>query len=498
MSTAAFPSTSLPLPESLGDAPVARAASIGLAIHDASHLEWSVTLPLVALRTRAYEIAIEIEVPANIFVPHRPWDQLQSFSRLDGPDDGASHEASIEALRRSVVALTAKLTRAAEGFARHCRAVADPAEAPAADELSRTLLLWLDVALRSAADARGRVIQGAEDEPAHLVRERELADEYLSLELTKLLADAARALCAARESPSAHAEGFASAFDAVEGRIVDAFEAEVAHRRERRFLHTDPTSPAALERYLERARLLEKHFREVLFLKTETLQTNQRTLHWISAIAALLAATIAFFLQLVLASRAKEASSTIGSGIFIFALIAGIAYAVRDRFKDIGRDWISEKLCRFYGQRVTRYCLPERLAAKRSLVVSARESFGVQTVARPDPLNPESGASAPVTVLRFLHKGSVWPQARLARPGMPHVEHVFRYDLSPLFVRLHDGVKPVAVVDREAHRVRFTEASRCYRVPVRARLTCAGQSYEESATLVLYKRGLARLDPGLA
>ena len=31
--------------------------------------------------------AVELEIPANAFARHTPWDQLQSFTRLDGPKE---------------------------------------------------------------------------------------------------------------------------------------------------------------------------------------------------------------------------------------------------------------------------------------------------------------------------------------------------------------------------------------------------------------------------
>jgi len=71
---------------------------------------------------------------------------------------------------------------------------------------------------------------------------------------------------------------------------------------------------------------------------------------------------------------------------------------------------------------------------------------------------------------------------------------VFRYDLSPMFGRLDDAMKPVPVLDDASRKVRFIDAPRCYRVPIKIRVECAGHIYEEQSTLVLHKRGLERLD----
>ena len=77
---------------------------------------------------------------------------------------------------------------------------------------------------------------------------------------------------------------------------------------------------------------------------------------------------------------------------------------------------------------------------------------------------------------------------------MRRVKHVFRYDLSPMFGRLDDAMKPVPVLDEASRKVRFIDAPRCYRVPIRVRVECGGHTHEEQSTLVLHKRGLERLD----
>jgi hypothetical protein len=84
------------------------------------------------------------------------------------------------------------------------------------------------------------------------------------------------------------------------------------------------------------------------------------------------------------------------------------------------------------------------------------------------------------------------------------VKHVFRYDLSPMFARLDDATKPVPVLDESEKRVRFINAPRCYRVPIHVELEMGGRTFHETATLVLHKRGLERVereadsDPNLA
>src|SRR5271170_2280621 len=98
-----------------------RAASesdLRLDIHDASRIEWSVSLPLPEGRPCAYSIAVEMEIPSNALARHMPWDQLQSFTLLDGGEAFRLDEdiVTIDSLRRNTVAVTSRMARVGEEF----------------------------------------------------------------------------------------------------------------------------------------------------------------------------------------------------------------------------------------------------------------------------------------------------------------------------------------------------------------------------------------------
>ena len=98
-------------------------ALVRLEVHDASRLEWSISIPLPEGRPLAYAIDVELEIPSNAFAPHAPWDQLQSFTRLDGPQAStrdSSDPVTIDGLRRHALAVASKLARASDAFSRHC------------------------------------------------------------------------------------------------------------------------------------------------------------------------------------------------------------------------------------------------------------------------------------------------------------------------------------------------------------------------------------------
>jgi hypothetical protein len=272
-------------------------------------------------------------------------------------------------------------------------------------------------------------------------------DEYVSVRLLEMLAGAERALTGMLESRCPHVELLRAAVMAAEGRVADTLERELLYRAGHGYVCAEPSSPHALERYLDRASRLKKHFQEVLFLESETFQVADRIHHWVAAFVALLASTWAFAWQIALMNRRPSTESQVGSGIVMLAVIAGLVYAAKDRIKELGRTWISGNVHRLYAQRVARYRAPARRLPKRDIIVAARESCDQSELARPDPLNPESGATVPATLIHYVHKGTVSPQAQLTAAGVRRIKHVFRYDLSPLFARLDDAVKPVPVLD---------------------------------------------------
>jgi hypothetical protein len=468
---------------------------VRLAIHDASRLEWSLSLPLPDDAPAAYTLRVELQIAQNAFVRHMPWDQLQAFARLDGPAFAPATDAvTIDALRRGALAMANELARASDGFKRHCRLAASLFVAAPQGELEDALGPWIASAVRIAKNARQRLTQAARGDAAELTRERALVDEYVSVRLLEMLAGAERALSNLAQSRAPHASEVASVIADVESRVASALADELRYREEHGFTNADPSSPHSLERYLDRSSRLKKHFQEVLFLEQETYQVAERAYHWVAAFVAVLASTWAFVWQIAVL-RHVNAATTVGSGVFMLAFVVGLVYAGKDRIKEVGRSWMTRRLQRVWGaQRVSRYRAPLRRLPERDVVVTARESFDQRVGRVPDPLNPECGASTPIMILSYEHRGEVHPNDRLVRSGVRRVKHVFRYDLSPLFARLDDATKPVPVLDDGNRRVRFIDAPRCYRIPMLVEIESEGQKHAERSTLVLHKRGLERIE----
>ncbi|HVI23988.1 MAG TPA: hypothetical protein VM691_10920, partial [Myxococcales bacterium] len=56
-----------------------------LLLHDSSRFEWTLSVPLPQARAIPYELSVQLEVPTGAVGRQNPWEQLQTFSRLDGP-----------------------------------------------------------------------------------------------------------------------------------------------------------------------------------------------------------------------------------------------------------------------------------------------------------------------------------------------------------------------------------------------------------------------------
>ena len=48
------------------------AGRVRVAVHDASRIEWSLSVPLPDDKPLAYSLRVELQIPANTFVRHTP------------------------------------------------------------------------------------------------------------------------------------------------------------------------------------------------------------------------------------------------------------------------------------------------------------------------------------------------------------------------------------------------------------------------------------------
>jgi hypothetical protein len=413
-----------------------------------------------------------------------PWASLESYARLDGTDDaGASGERSLESFRRAVVVVSSRLGRTRDGFVRHTTSIR---ASPLPEENQwQPLLLWLGAATTELVNARRGLLRTAlHDE------ERLLADEFLSLQLWTVLTDCARALSDTRRALEDRGLPEPESVGAVEKALACALADEIAYRHHAGFPLADPASAAQLERLLARRRWLKKHFERVLFLNGESFQVVNRFSGWFTALAAMLAYLWFLVWQLTL----QRHPVAIGSGVVVFAAITAVAYASRERLKEVGRNWLAGRAQRMFAQRVTRYRLPTKERQRAgALVVSARESFSQSITQKPEPVISEHFVSHDVTLLRFVHRGVVTRPSNGNGGSARQVRLIYRLDLSPLFPRLHDAVRGLASLDARTGRITIVDVPRNYEIPLRAKVEWDGGREIITETLVLNKNGLLRL-----
>jgi hypothetical protein len=226
-------------------------------------------------------------------------------------------------------------------------------------------------------------------------------------------------------------------------------------------------------------------------LEREAYPLDDRFQQWVATFSALIAGMVVFGVQFVLGRWALGAQ--LSSGLALLILLAGVTYAARDRLKEIGRAWITGKVYRMHAQRLVICRLSGQGDSKKNVILRAREWANETTMVRPDPLNPEGG-SMRVTVVHHLHRAHLIANATITASGARRIRQVFRYDLSPLFSRLQNPVKPVPVIDPATRHAVFVDAPRRYHLPVHAHVSMQDMKREVDVTLVVDKLGISRLE----
>jgi hypothetical protein len=187
-----------------------------------------------------------------------------------------------------------------------------------------------------------------------------------------------------------------------------------------------------------------------------------------------------------------------GLGIGTFGVVFALAYAIKDRLKELTRGWITGRLMRLYGQRMVTLRLPKHIDAARHVLLETRETFDVEAA----PLSTDDlreghsiGRPRRVVLLKFRMRATLHAAPPLEQAHIFSIKHIFRYDLSPVFARLDNAVKQVPVLDGQ-RRVRFADAPREYRFPAQiAFAPVDGETIEHNAYLVVSKRGIERIEP---
>lgn len=476
-------------------AKVGERADVRLRIHDASRLEWVAELPLPQRGEEELELELSAEVPVHIWTEHDHWERLQVMARLSSPCEEPPNDvpATVDELRRATLAAVHRFKDARDRLERELLRAASPFTKTALPDVAVEIRAQVERALRDLQAERDQLSRQGRRDPAEVSRERALAAEFLSNHALEFLSTAQRSIDEKLCGPHAHHrtayEGDAALLRPfLAGRLAE----ELAYRNTRGFVRPDDTDPWQLERYVSRASLLKKHFQEVLFLDMETERSDQRYRNWFGVAAASLAALWAFPLGFLLTG--SGGSTGLGLGVSTTIALLVLSYAVKDRIKEVVRAWLAARVATDYAGRLTTLVAPPRLLGSPLKMARMRESFFVTREQRPDPLHPDIGPMRPVVRLRYLLRGTVEGEPRLAWHGHERMKLVFRYDLSPLFTRLDDPIKQVPVLAEDGRTMRFAEAARCYRLPVRLTLRHRGVVHAREGILVAHKLGLERIE----
>lgn len=471
-------------------------ADVRLRIHDAGRVEWVATIPLPERGEEGIELEFAAEVPAHVWTDHDHWGCLQLMSRLGSPSDDEETGPlppphTLDDLRRSALAAVHRNKEAREQLHREIfSAVSLVADPP--PDLAGRIRAAVARALDDLAEEREQLFRPEPGESTEMVRERRLVAEFLSNHAIDFIAGVLHSiddeLCGARSRQKA---GYLDVAAELRPFLAERLAREFAYRREHGFLCPEERNPSLLERYVARASQLKKHFQEVLFLELEAERADRRFRNLYGAVAATLAALWALPLGFLLTGGAGLTGLGLGLGSTLALLVA--SYAVKDRIKEMARDWLSHRVSRYAG-RITDLSVPARLLETPWRIARVRESFFVQRSTRTDPLNPDLGPTRPVVVLRYLFRGTVRGDPRLAWQGLDRLKLVFRYDLTPLFARLDDPIKELPVLASDGRDICFAEAARSYRLPIRIALRHRGVEEEEEGVLVAHKLGLERLE----
>jgi hypothetical protein len=472
------------------DAPKTSDVRLWMGVHDLSRVEWTATVPLPVAGERRYDVEFSVEIPANTFQAHSVWEHLQIFTRLQSPSEEGAIElerGDLEELRRDALGIAHRLRTLHDRVERAASDVAaslapPPALARAVDEnLAAAVALVAEV--RRQLDAPGTI---SDD----LRLECRLADEFLSHQLIDCFAGIERLVADARARDGDDTLG------PQRRHVAESLADELAYRGERAWVTPRAESRRELTAFLDRASRLKKHFQDVLFLDAQSYFVDTRLRNWVGVVAAALAAAVWVSFTLLPFGPGTRA----GLGIGTFAAVFALAYAVKDRVKELARGWITGRLMRLYGQRVVTVRLPARIDAARHVVCGTHETFDVVALERgpdPDALR-DVGRPRRIVRLHFRMRAELQPAGPpLVNAHIDSVKHIFRYDLSPIFSRLDDSVKPVPIVDGVAdeRHVRFCDAPREYRFPAQvAYALVGGARLERDCVLVLSKRGIERIE----
>ncbi len=476
-------------PEPAGPKPDLR-----IGVHDRSRLEWVATVPIAPPgEQHTWNITLHAEIPDAMWLDHAPWNHFTVRSRLTSPALALGRRQlgpDIDQLRRKTMAAVHDLKGATAELARALRK-SRRAEQPITDEQARAHAAHLWQAVLDAWAARERFAPKGERDSEALQREHRLADEFVSNQILMLVTEVARTMGPARLDGKKRVVRLTGATQPLQAALSDVLAAETQWRRNAGVRWAAVSEPHAIEGFIQRAAQLKKHFQQALFLDARAYMLDQRLRNWIAIAMAMIASTFYFVWQIWVLNSAMNTATTTNS-LLIAGLIAGVIYAGKDRIKEVGREWVTKRVRRTYGDRIANLHLQRRMDSKHSRFALARETILVDRRQQADPLNPALGKTQVTHHLEITEKLRHTGLPILREQGLLGLKHVFRYDLSPLLVKLDDQKKRVPVYNGE--QVVNRSVTRVYMIAIRVWMqrSDSEEVLEHKGILRLRRSGLER------
>lgn len=320
-------------------------------------------------------------------------------------------------------------------------------------------------------------------------------DDFLSMLAVEAACDVLHAL-QEREEPE-----WASACEAVAGFVTQ----ETSHREGCGWPTLHSACPAdLLETMMYRRSQLKKFVFGSLFLKVKPLRSRNVMQHLFGAIGACIAAVWAFF-----SNPALFGTVTINSLTFAVLFVAVFAYILKDRIKELTKQYLSTRMRRWMPDR-DRQVLPPDLVPQPAKPIGRIREY-IDFVA-PTKLDPEIkrlrnavhtidvGEDAVESILHYSKTIELRPHtsSTYLHDG---IKDILRFSIRHFLTRLDESPEVLHAFEPETGRVVHLQGGHVYHVNVAMRCVAYGPDGRpgtptlERIRLILQKSGIVRVEP---
>jgi len=254
----------------------------------------------------------------------------------------------------------------------------------------------------------------------------------------------------------------------------------------------------ARENYSHRVSLLKKFVSSILHLKTTEKESSMRA----RQVGYAIAAGIAMFIAAVISSFAGR---TFGIDSLAFFTLIVVGYMIKDRIKDLGREYLGGK----FSAWVADYNTSIRDPFTQKVIGNFRQHFRFldaqdvpRDIARMRAVGSSHRSGDDFWEHVFLYDKTVSLKVRREGQGNPlfsHVYDILRFNFSKFLAKMDEPTSSQERIDpvtRELTRLNFPKI---YHINVVLRLHCLGGKEGSSSTLkkvriILNKKGIRRIE----